>query len=917
MSTRNRHIYRITLAFLTCWMSLHAFGQTGIRGLVTNQKKEPLPFASISVRGTSVGTIANEEGRYELHLKPGYYEIVFQYLGYQAGMKTITITDQMETFDAVLAEQILQLNEVKVGKSKEDPAYAIMRRAIAKSRYHALQVDRYKARAYTKSSIVITDLPLEFLYKKELEKVASEENFKKGVPILNETVSEIEFRQPNIYRQRVIAARNSQDNNLANPNEYLLTSFYKPDVVQTVSPLSPKAFSYYKFEYLGTFRENGVDVSKIKVVPRAYGDGVFKGVIHIIEDLWAIHSLDLETVKMGIGLKIKQIYAPVQNVWLPIQQQFNAEGGLYGFKAKGEYVISQTFQELQINPNFPPDIVVLDPKQDKEEIKALPLTKKEIQNKEINELLSSGKKLSAKELRKVVKHFEKQQLEEKIEKGGDVDLFEKRITSTEIDSLATQRNTTFWDSLRTVPLTRSEVESYQRLDSLLVQKGIEKPENISQPDTTLKPIRKNSSTIDWEGILWGRSFRLNKNRTARLTYTSPFRGIQVNTVEGLVSDGMGLGIQFNNKPKAPTSKRYTLNLQGSVRYSLERNKISPRGVAQFKKGRNSYTIHGGRMTAQYNAENPIPFWLNTFTTLLFEQNFAKIYQKDILRFNFNHVQPQDHYNFSAYLEYADRVGLGNAEKMHRYRWIDWRKREFTSNTPELIDTDSGNDRLMPRHQAFVIAINSSYKPFQKYKITKGKKTYYRDDSPEFKLTYRKGIKSVAGSDADFDFLSLGLKHGFETGIRSKLYYQLHLGAFLNANKVQFPDFHHFPGNQFFFQFGDPVGIFRLLDYYRYSTDKHFLEGHVLAEFRQLLLTQLEWFRKYGIKETFQVHFLSVPRPKVAQDSKPISGQYTELGYGFDVGIRFPFRIEIIGSFEGKQYYQTGIRIGTTMNIPFQ
>src|SRR5690606_26731223 len=155
----------------------------------------------------------------------------------------------------------------------------------------------------------------------------------------------------------------------------------------------------------------------------------------------------------------------LQNVWLPIQQQFNAEGGLYGFKAKGEYVISQTFQELQINPNFPPDIVVLDPKQDKEEIKALPLTKKEIQNKEINELLSSGKKLSAKELRKVVKHFEKQQLEEKIEKEGDVDLFEKRITSTEIDPLATQRNTTFWDSLRTVPLTRSEVESYQRLDS--------------------------------------------------------------------------------------------------------------------------------------------------------------------------------------------------------------------------------------------------------------------------------------------------------------------------------------------------------------------------------------------------------------------------------------------------------------------
>jgi len=905
---------RLPLLLVLSFLTSFGFGQTGIKGLVMNQKKEPLPFASVSVRGTSIGTIANEEGQYQLNLKPGYYEIVFQYLGYQAGMKAVTITNQLETFDAVLAEQALQLGEVKVGKGKEDPAYAIMRRAIAKSRYHLLQVDSYKARAYTKSSIVVTDMPLEFLYRKELEKIAEEENFKKGVPILNETVSEIEFKQPNIYKQKVIAARNSQNNSLPSPNEYLLTSFYKPDIVQTVSPLSPKAFSYYRFEYLGTFRENGVDVSKIRVVPKAYGDGVFKGTIHIIEDLWAIHSLDLQTVKMGIELKIKQIYGPVQNVWMPIQQQFYAEGGLYGFKAKGDYVISQTFQSIQINPNFPPDIVVLDVKQDKEEIKSLPHTKKDLRNSELNELLSSGKKLSAKELRKVVKQLEKQQLEESIEKGEDVDLFEERVTSTEIDSMATRRNMAFWDSLRTVPLTQSEISSYKRLDSLVVQRKIESPDNLAKPDTSYGPVRKSSSSVDWGGLLLGRSYRLNKARTLRLNYVSPFRGIQVNTVEGLVSDGMGLGLSYSPKPADKDQKRFTISGKGALRYSLERNKLSPRGEFRFQQGWHSFTFQGGRTIAQYNPENPMPFWLNSFTTLLFEQNLIKIYQKDFLVANYSFSRPNDHFKFRAFAEYAERTGLENAEKMHRYRWINWRNREFTPNTPELIR--SADSIPMTTHRAFVLGIATSYKPFQKYRIRKGKKSYIEDDSPEFSLSYRKGLPNVAGSDSDFDFISLGIRHGFQTGVRSNLYYEIRGGGFVNSKAVQFPDYYHFAGNRFFFQFGNPAGTYRLLDYYQYSTNRQFVEGHVLAEFRQLLFTQLEWFRKYGIKETFQVHALSVPGP-VLPDGKKLPGQYTELGYGFDVGIRFPFRVEFITSFRGKDYYDFGVRIGTTMNLPFK
>lgn len=912
-------VFRIACAMGLILLSQAATAQSGIKGTVYNQRKEALPFASVSVKGTSIGTIANEEGRYQLNLKPGYYEIIFQYLGYQAGSKAITLTGTEETFDAVLAEQALQLGEVKIGKGNEDPAYAIMRRAIAKSKYHLLQVESYKARAYTKSSVVITDLPLEFLYKKELDKIAAEENFKKGVPILNETVSEIEFKQPNNYKQKVVAARNSQDNSFASPNEYLLTSFYKPDVVQTVSPLSPRAFGYYKFEYLGTFRENGVDVSKIKVIPRAYGDGVFRGTIHIIENLWAIHSLDLQTAKMGINLKIKQIYSPVQNVWMPIQQQFNADGGLYGVKGKAEYVISQTFQSVQLNPDFPPDVVVLDNKTEKEDIKALPVTKKDVRDKELEELLSSGKKLSVRDMRKVMKNYEKKQFEESKNKGEDVDLIERRVTSTEIDSLATRRAVSFWDSLRTVPLTKAETVSYNRLDSLVANKKIDYPapkkdtENDDR-DTTRAAGKARKGKLDPGDILWGHSFPLNRSKSWRLDYTGPLRGVQVNTVEGWVIDGTGLGIRHTRKEDKTTGKAgHQFILRGIARYSFARNLLSPRGEASYRWGRNTLSAEGGRAISQYNPDNPISYLLNSVTTLFFEQNFAKIYEKDYFRLNYVHAQNNDHFKIGASVEYADRTGLGNDEKTGKYRWIDWKKREFSSNTPDLPRDFQLpyairiGDARMPDHLALIFQVSASYKPWQKYRIKNGQTTFYKDDSPEFTLNYRKGIPDLFGSDADFDFLHLKVRHGFETGIRSKLYYQLGAGSFLNRKSVWFPDYRHFAGNRFFFQLGDPVGTFRMLDYYRYSTHEEFVEGHLLAEFRQLLFTQIQWFRRYGIKETIIAHYLSTPN----------SNHYTELGYGFDVGIRFPFRIEIVSNFERFRYLQTAFRIGTTMNIPFK
>lgn len=922
----NRSIL-IVFLFFSILHLVNAQTGTGVKGVIKTQKGEPLPFATIVVKGTEISTISNEEGKYQLDLKPGYYEVIFQYLGFKTGQKSFTIENKMETFDLTMEEQAYNLGEVRIGNKGEDPAYTIMRRAIAKSRYHFLQVESYTAKAYSKSSFVITDLPLEFLYKKELKEIEKESNFKKGVPILNESVSEVTFRQPNSYKQRVIAARNSQDNNFASANQYFLTSFYQPEVVKAVSPLSPRAFTYYKFEYEGSFRENGVEINKIKVTPRSYGEGVYKGTIYITENLWSIYSLNLQTVNTGFNIEIKQVYSPVQGVWMPTNQQFHVNGGIYGIKGKGDLVISQTFSKLKVNPAFQADITVVDGKKEKEEAKKVGLSNREIKTQKLEEVVSKQKEFSAKNLKKLMKEYEKQDLKKKEEKGEDIDMNFTRNDSTSVDSMANRRSMAFWDSIRSVPLTIAEVKSYTRLDSLvIIKEGTQQQRDslkVSKADTTKKKGGGGFGSSIGD-IFTGHTFRLGKKSPWRLEYVSPLYGLQVNTVEGWVLNGGGLKLKYRKgaQPKKNSDeiqissngvKRNTVRDEGTwtfsglTRYSFAREKLFATGGAEYAWKRNLLNLSGGKTVSQFNPENPMNPILNSLTTLFLERNFIKIYEKNFVRLDFKTNQRNEHFELKANVEYADRQPLSNLENTNPYRLIDWKKRSFSSNDPfnsQLVNQSETSNVNMQPHQALTVGLSAYYKPWQKYKIRKGKTTFYDDDSPKLSVTYRKGIKNAFGSDVDFDFVQVGISHGFDIGIRSKLSYKVAAGTFINNDSVPFPDFQHFAGNQFFFQYGDPVGTFRMLDYYRYSTSKRFVEAHALVELRKFLLTQITWFRVLGIKENFFAHYLATPD----------SNNYGELGYALDVGIRFPFRVEVANSFEGFKYKHTVFRIGTTMNF---
>jgi hypothetical protein len=857
----------------------------GIKGVVKTVKGEPLAYAAIAIKGTNQGTMANADGRYELALQPGRYEVIFQYLGFKNIVKTIEIENDFKTLDATLEEQALNINEVKIGSKSEDPAYTIMRRAIAKARFHALQVQSYSARAYIKTTGVVTDVP--FFAEKALKKEGIEE----GRPILNESVNEINFRQPNNYQQRIISTRNSLDNSTPSPNAFVLASFYDPTVGDAVSPLSPKALGYYKFEYEGSFREGDLEVNKIKVIPRSYGEGVFKGQIYIIENTWAIHSLNLQTTVQSLDVDVKQVFNPVQEVWMPTNLHFRFGGSMMGFSGEFKYVISMNYKSLKVNPAFKETVTVLDEKFEKP---ANDISKKDLRTKKLNELAAQQKEVSTKQLRKMMKEYEKQDKNERKAQKEDINVV--RNDSIIIDSMANKRSDAFWNEIRTIPLTEIETKSYRHSDSVRIVKEIKIKADSSK-------AKKDSSKVDFMGVMAGRSFKLSKNWV--LDYEGPLnpQNVTYNTVDGYT-------VESNFNFKRRLNRDHSFYIKPLVRYAFGREVFSGTVTTGWQGRRRGLSLTGGRYVSQFNANNPISPSFNTSATLWFENNFMKIYEKDFGKLSFYYARLADVFSVSGSLEYGRRYELENLENARP--WIRWNQFAFTPNAPfnqeysnHFFATKEVYYRFLP-HEALTLDLSLTWRPGQRYRLYNGRKRYLNNKNPSVTFHYTKGIPNVGNSVSDFDLIEGSLRHDVQTGVRSELHYSVTAGAFLNNRNAFLMDYKHFLGNQAFVQYGDAFTTFRALPYYRFSTSERFLEAHIVNESRRLLLTRIPLIRLAGLKENLMVHYLHTPTV----------AHYTEVGYGLDGLIPgFPFfRVEAVAVFQNFKYDRTVFRIGTTLKF---
>lgn len=493
----------------------------------------------------------------------------------------------------------------------------------------------------------------------------------------------------------------------------------------------------------------------------------------------------------------------------------------------------------------------------------------------------------------MVKEYEKQDLNERKAQKEDINVV--RNDSIVVDSMANKRSDAFWDDIRTIPLTPIETKSYHKFDSIRVVKEIKIKADSAK-------AKKDSTKVDFMGLLTGRTFKLSKNW--KLDYQGPLnpQNVTYNTVDGYV-------VESNLNFRRSFNRDNSFYIKPLGRYAFGRQVFTGTVATGWQGRRRGIALTGGRYVSQFNANNPITPGLNTSATLWFENNVMKIYEKDFGKLSFYYSRLADVLGVSGSLEYARRYELENLENARP--WIRWNQFDFSPNAPF---NQEYSNRQMPNqsfyrfetHEALTLNLALTWRPGQRYRIYNGRKRYLNNKNPSFSIHYAKGIPNVANSVADYDLMELKIRQDIKTGVLSELHYAASVGTFLNNRNTYLMDYKHFMGNETFVQYGDAFTSFRALPYYRYSTSERFLEAHVVNESRRLLLTRIPLVRLAGLKENLMVHYLLTP-------TLP---HYAEVGYGLDGLIpKFPFfRVEGVAVFQNFKYQRTVFRIGTTLKF---
>ena len=866
MFSRLRPLFILTLLAI----STSAFAG-GVRGTITSNEGEAMSFATIFIKELGTGTTSNAQGFYEIVLQPGTYTLTFQYLGHETQEKQVTIAADFIELNITLNVQATELRSVIINAGNEDPAYTIMRKAIAKASFHLQQLDSYSAQVYMKGTGKLVDYP--WLAKKMIEK----EGIKKNQAFVVESVSEIKYTRPNKFEEKVISIRTDGIDRNASPAPFLQGSFYSPIINEVVSPLSPSAFSYYKFEYLGTFEDRQYQVSEIKVTPRLRGDNVVEGRIFIVEDWWSIHSLDVKTTKLGITFDIQQVYAPIEDkAWLPVSNQFKVHGKIMGFEFAGDYLATLSKYKITLNPKLiVPKMEVIDEKIDKKEAKAVEKKNKK-KDQDLQERLASGKEITRKELKQIMKEAEKEEFKQQKEPEVIAE------TTYKIDSSAYKGDSSYWAEIRPVPLSKDEVMGYKAMDSSAVV------ERKREAGDTLQRNEKNRRGFQPWDILIGDSYRISKHSNLQIEFPQ----VWFNTVEGYyLLYRLNYGIQLQD------TSRTRINIRPTFRYSFAREKAS--GNINFNMRNRKYRlrIEGGRYMQQFNADEPILPVVNTFMTLLLEENLMKIYERDYVDALYRR-RLDDKYTIETNWTWARRRAMQNNTN---HKWINRKKIDgYTPNAPENFEADTTG---FATHEAFTGSVTLTARPWLKYRIRNGRKSQINNSTPTFSLMYRKGFDNVLGSDINFDQVEVGANHSFNNGVRGRVDFNIKAGMFLNSDSLAFMDYKHFLGNRTPFSMSDPAGSFRLMNYYLYSTSDKYLALIAHYNFRRFLVTSIYELRMLGIRENVFVNYLATPTSK----------NYTEVGYSID-GILRIFRLEGAVAFRDGKYLDYGFRIGIATNI---
>lgn len=313
--------------------SAFVLAQTKVSGYIFDESNQPIAFANVIFRGSTIGTISNEDGKFYLESDEDWETLEVSFLGYEILTYQLpkrvnydlkfTLKEEAAALDAVV---IVTGKQSK--KASENPAIRILKKIWERKRKNGLkQFKQYEYDQYEKvefdlntidSSLIKSKLfsGMEFVFE---EVDTSRVTGKTYLPIfLNESVKKVSGDNViNKKREDLIGNKNSGFSNNQIIIDFIDDLYSDYNVYDNylkffdksfVSPLSRTGVQTYNYVLSDSAYIDNKWCYNIIYYPRRKNELTFKGDFWVNDSTYAIKEINLQASKSANINWVKEIY---------------------------------------------------------------------------------------------------------------------------------------------------------------------------------------------------------------------------------------------------------------------------------------------------------------------------------------------------------------------------------------------------------------------------------------------------------------------------------------------------------------------------------------------------------------------------------------------------------------------------------
>lgn len=423
--------------------------------------------------------------------------------------------------------------------------------------------------------------------------------------------------------------------------------------------------------------------------------------------------------------------------------------------------------------------------------------------------------------------------------------FGKRHFTTEVSATASEaysKDNTFWQKVRTVPMTENEIRYVNYTDSMA---------RVASSDNYLDSIDRRINKFSLMKLgFFGQS--LHDHRKERTWHFSPLSSLYRPFAFG----GGRIGAYAYYGRTFPNRKTLEVNFDAS--YGIRNSDIN--GSAEIYR--------------RYNSFN------NGYFTLMAGREFAFISEGDAL---INTVKRNN-----IYLNNSIGAGHGrelvNGLVISGNAQLAFRRSVEGYKTGKLVDsllTQVLNDNKEPvrfnPYNALYGKLRLEYTPQLRYRREPNEKIILGSKWPTAFIQWEKGVPGIFNSKVDFDYVELGLMQMINFGLAGITRYTIKTGDYFNKSDLRLIDYKYARrGDPLLFM--DPHKAFQAIDS-TFPLLKRYAEGHLFHQFNGLFVNKIPLLKKLKLREVAGTGFLLAPERNL---------RYVELFAGLERAFESPF-----------------------------